>query len=767
MSKVPNEMDFLRTEAEAQLIRETPTEKQGLSAEELQHELQVHQIELEMQNDELRQTQVSQEETLARYVDLYDFAPVGYFTLTGNSEILSANLTGAAMLGIERKKLLRRRFTTFVVPQDSDRLHLCLKSMVQQGDKQSCELSVKRGDGSVFHARLDCLQSKFDNQFSIRIALTDITEHKLGEEKLHASEGLLRLFIDRAPVSLAMFDCKMRYLAVSRRWMEDFSLGDRDIIGVSHYEIFPEIQEGWKSVHRRGLGGEEIRADEDCFERADGTIQWLRWEVLPWRTGDGAIGGIIIFSEDITRYKQAEEEIRNLNAVLEQRVEERTAQLTAEIVAREQLEQALMQYAAIIDSSDDAIIGKTLEGIITSWNCGAERMFGYTREEVLGRPISFLIPEQYQHEEVMLLEQIRTGIFVKHYETVRRCKDGTLINVSVALSPLRDHDGNIVGASKIARNITERKQAEVELRIAAAAFETHDAIVITDANANIIKVNRAFVNVTGYSDEEVLGKNPRLMKSGRHDKAFYVKMWQQLLHEGSWAGEIWDKRKNGEIYPRWMTITAVKDEQQKTTQYVGIFSDITDRKKNEELIRHLAFYDTLTQLPNRRMLGDRLGQAMAANKRSGIYGAVMFMDLDNFKPLNDTHGHVVGDLLLIEVARRISSCLREMDTVARFGGDEFVVILSELDVDETKSREDASIVAEKIRACLAETYNLTLQQENATGITVEHHCTSSIGVKLFIGHEASQDDILKWADIAMYQAKKDGGNSIRFYEAKD
>ena len=766
MNQNPNESESLRAEAEMQLSRAPPTTVYP-PPEELLHELRVHQIELEMQNDELRHAQLSIDETLARYVDLYDFAPIGYFTLAGNTEIVSANLTGATMLGVERKKLIRRRFASFVAPHDRDRLHMYLKNTVLHGDSHSCELAVKRGDGSVFHARLDCLQAKFGNKFSIRIAVTDITERKQVEESLCKSEEISRLFIDRAPVSLAMFDREMRYLAVSRRWIEDFSLGDRDIIGVSHYEVFPEIPESWKIVHHRCLAGEVIRADEDRFERGDGTIQWLRWEVLPWHSGDGAIGGIIIFSEDITRYKNAENEIRNVNAALEQRVEERTAQLTAEIMARKQSEQALMHFAAIIDSSDDAIIGKTLEGIITSWNGGAERMFGYTREEVLGRHISFLIPEQYQHEEAMLLEQIRRGVFVKHYETVRRCKDGKLIDVSVTLSPLRDHDGNIVGASKTARNITERKQADVELRIAAAAFETHDGIVITDANANIIKVNRAFVNVTGYSDEEVLGENPRMMKSGRHDKAFYVKMWQQLLHEGSWAGEIWDKRKNGEIYPRWMTISAVKDEQQKTTQYVGIFSDITDRKKNEELIRNLAFYDTLTQLPNRRMLSDRLGQAMAANKRSGIYGAVMFMDLDNFKPLNDTHGHVVGDLLLIEVAHCISSCLREMDTVARFGGDEFVVILSELDIDETQSRGDASIVAEKIRASLAETYMLTLRQGGDMEIIVEHNCTSSIGVTLFIGQQASQDDILKCADSAMYQAKAGGRNSIHFYDAKD
>jgi diguanylate cyclase (GGDEF)-like protein len=181
----------------------------------------------------------------------------------------------------------------------------------------------------------------------------------------------------------------------------------------------------------------------------------------------------------------------------------------------------------------------------------------------------------------------------------------------------------------------------------------------------------------------------------------------------------------------------------------------------------MAFYDELTQLPNRRMLNDRLGQAMAASKRSGLYGALMFLDLDNFIPLNYIHGHSFGDLLLIEAASRLKSCVREMDTVARFGGDEFLVMLSELDVDKAVSITQAGIVAERIRINLAEPYLLIIQQEGKAESTVEHQCTASIGVALFINHETSQGDTFKYADAAMYQAKKDGRNLIRFYDTKD
>jgi diguanylate cyclase (GGDEF)-like protein len=199
-------------------------------------------------------------------------------------------------------------------------------------------------------------------------------------------------------------------------------------------------------------------------------------------------------------------------------------------------------------------------------------------------------------------------------------------------------------------------------------------------------------------------------------------------------------------------------------QFVALFSDITERKLMEEQVRLLAFFDPLTTLPNRRMFNDRLNQAMAASKRSGRCGALMFLDLDNFKPLNDTHGHEVGDLLLIEVARRLRGCLREVDTVARFGGDEFVVMLSELDGDKTQSTDQARGVAEKIRTSLAAPYLLTRNQPGKEDKVVEHKCSISIGVVVFVNHEVSQSDLLKWADAAMYQAKSDGRNTIRFHQ---
>lgn len=308
---------------------------------------------------------------------------------------------------------------------------------------------------------------------------------------------------------------------------------------------------------------------------------------------------------------------------------------------------------------------------------------------------------------------------------------------------------------RLQEEVEEHKRAEEVLRLAATVFESHEGVVITDAQANIIRVNQAFSDITGYLQEEVIGRNPRIMSSGKHGPEFYAAMWQRLLAEGKWSGEVWDKRKNGEIYPKWVSITAIKNTQGETGNYIAIFSDITSRKKAEEEIRHLAFYDALTRLPNRRLLLDRLATALAASARRGDYGAIMFIDLDHFKILNDTHGHECGDLVLKEMGNRIRSCIREVDTVARFGGDEFVVLIESASDDRGDASRKIALVAEKIRSALAQPCKIGDQ---------EHLCSSSIGICLFHGNEQPANILIRHADTAMYQAKMSRRNSVRFFD---
>ena len=301
----------------------------------------------------------------------------------------------------------------------------------------------------------------------------------------------------------------------------------------------------------------------------------------------------------------------------------------------------------------------------------------------------------------------------------------------------------------------EKRAAKANLRIAATAFESQEGMFVTDAATTILRVNRAFTEITGYAAEDAVGQTPRLLESGRHEAAFYSGMWQTIDRVGAWQGEIWNRRKNGEVYPEWLMITAVKDDAGLTTHYVGTFTDISSRKKAEEEIKNLAFYDPLTGLPNRRLLFDRLKQAVASSNRSMRHGALLFLDLDNFKTLNDTHGHDTGDLLLQQVAQRLAACVRQGDTVARLGGDEFVVMLEDLSENALEAATQAEIVGEKIRSALNQIYHLG---------QYAHHSTSSIGVTLFADHQGAIDDLLKRADLAMYQAKAAGRNTLRFFD---
>ncbi|MFA6121551.1 MAG: EAL domain-containing protein [Sideroxydans sp.] len=315
----------------------------------------------------------------------------------------------------------------------------------------------------------------------------------------------------------------------------------------------------------------------------------------------------------------------------------------------------------------------------------------------------------------------------------------------------------IVTASAVLLYLRESQRTKADLRIAATAFESQEGMLITDAHNQILRVNGAFSVITGYSAEEAVGKNPNLLKSGRQDAAFYADLWERLHNNGSWEGEIWNRRKNGEIYPEFLTITAVKDVLGEITNYVATFNDITTSKLAEDEIRNLAFYDPLTRLPNRRLLMDRLHQAIASCSRSKCKGALLFIDLDNFKSLNDTLGHSMGDALLQQVAQRLESCVRIGDTVARLGGDEFVVMLDDLSPEPLEAAAQTETIGEKILTKLNETYQLG---------TYAYRSTPSIGATLYNSEQHNIEDVMKQADIAMYQAKNAGRNTLRFFDPK-
>ena len=319
--------------------------------------------------------------------------------------------------------------------------------------------------------------------------------------------------------------------------------------------------------------------------------------------------------------------------------------------------------------------------------------------------------------------------------------------------PQKRDDGSVVFHGAIF-DITERKQAEEAQRVAAVAFESSAAMVVSSADLRILRVNHAFVDLTGYSFDEAVGQSSNMLRSGRHDPAFYQAMWHSLTQTGHWEGELWNRRKNGDVYPDWLSITVVKDMQGQVTHYVSVHTDISLRKRFEEDIRKLAFFDPLTQLPNRRLLLDRLQQLSAVRARNNQIAAVLFLDLDRFKLLNNNHGHDQGDELLIQVAQRLQACVREVDTVARLGGDEFVVALAQLSEDEELAQAGAQAVANKILQAMARQFVLP---------EVTWSLSVSIGVALLVNARALPEDLLKQADMAMYQAKAAGRNGVHFF----
>jgi diguanylate cyclase (GGDEF)-like protein/PAS domain S-box-containing protein len=427
-------------------------------------------------------------------------------------------------------------------------------------------------------------------------------------------------------------------------------------------------------------------------------------------------------------------------------------------------------HSALVALSEGVVVQGDGGRVLTA-NKAAASILGLTEDQLLGNT---LIDPRWEtiHEDGTAWPAnahppavtLKTGKAISDAIMGIHKPDGSVTWISVNSEPMRIPGERAVKSVVTSfTDITLKKEAETQLRIAAIAFESQEGMMVTDADGVILRVNRAFTENSGYTAEEVIGRTPNAFQSGRHDAAFYAAMWETVHRTGAWQGEIWDRRKNGEIYPKWLTVSAVKGIDGAVTHYVGTEIDLSQRKAAEDQLQKLAFYDSLTQLPNRRLMLDRLGQALASSARQQRYGAVLMIDLDNFKKLNDTQGHEVGDRLLIDVARRIQSSVRPGDTVARLGGDEFVVILEGLETGDLAATQ-VEEVAEKILNTLDYSYRFELGTGSGEVGTVDYHSTASIGITLLGAKPDSVDELLKQAELAMYQAKNLGRNAICFFD---
>ncbi|MBK6607021.1 MAG: diguanylate cyclase [Leptospiraceae bacterium] len=335
-------------------------------------------------------------------------------------------------------------------------------------------------------------------------------------------------------------------------------------------------------------------------------------------------------------------------------------------------------------------------------------------------------------------------------ELVNRRKDGSFYDEEMTITPVTNLEEEITHFIAVKQEITKRKQAESELRIAATVFDAQEGMMITDASSIILKVNHAFTRITGYKSEEVIGKSPSIFRSGRHDEAFYAAMWKSIHQTKAWQGEVWNRRKSGEIYPQWLTITAVVGGNNIINRYVATLTDITERKATEEFINRLAFYDPLTQLPNRRLLEERLKHGITVNRRNDTQMAALMLDLDKFKAVNDKYGHSAGDDLLQQVALRIKSRLREVDLVSRLGGDEFFIL-----IEDIRQIEIVANIAEDIVFLLSQPFTVL------ESYTVE--IGGSIGICLYPDNGDNPSKLMKNADLALYHAKEQGRGRYAFF----
>ncbi|MEI7613393.1 MAG: diguanylate cyclase [Betaproteobacteria bacterium] len=438
--------------------------------------------------------------------------------------------------------------------------------------------------------------------------------------------------------------------------------------------------------------------------------------------------------------RQALEAYALVNVNLEKGVEEKTAALSA----------SEKRFRDLFDKSSSVMwIIDPQSGRIVDANRSAVSFYGYPRDQLLNLStddINTSPPNLIAENRQLARQEIKDTFYFSH-----RLASGEIREVEIHSSPIIREGETFLFS--IIHDITERKRAEAKLQLAATVF-THadEGILITQTDGEIIDVNDAFCKITGYPREEVLGRNPRFLKSDNQGPEFYDSLWSDLLAKGNWEGEIWNRRKNGELYAEWLTISAVRDSDGDIQKYVGLFSDITELKAHEQKLEHIAHHDALTNLPNRVLLADRLQQAMAHTLRREQPLAVAYLDLDGFKAVNDQHGHDIGDQLLIAVTERLKNALREGDTLARIGGDEFVAVL--IDVNELT----ASVPMFK-----------RLLEAASTPVTIAEtvlQVSASIGITFYPQNgDVSADMLLRQADQAMYQAKQDGKNRYHIFNA--
>ncbi|MFC1747745.1 diguanylate cyclase domain-containing protein [Pseudomonadota bacterium] len=421
--------------------------------------------------------------------------------------------------------------------------------------------------------------------------------------------------------------------------------------------------------------------------------------------------------------------------------------------AEEEIKKSQMRYRALLDSAFQFIVLLDRDGLVLDANNSSLSFSNLDKSSIIGQPYwetdGWRQDAELQARIKKAIREASAGHVVR-FQVMQRAVDEAEHYIDYSISPVRDAEGNITWLVSEGRDITDLHEARERLRLTEKVFDdAAEAILVTDKRKRIVDVNPSFSSVTGYERDELLGMTPHVLSSGRHDKTFYKALWTSLKNQSRWQGEIWDKRKNGDIFPARVSISTVKDKNNDVSHYVAVLSDITTLKENELKLEKLAHYDQLTKLANRTLFFNRLDEEISRAKRENKYLAVMYIDLDGFKQVNDTLGHEAGDAVLKEASTRLSANMRPYDVAARLGGDEFAVILTALD-----SIESASVLAERT----VKTLQISVEGTNPPLLV-----SCSVGVSVFPYHGDSCETLLRCADEAMYAAKQQGKNIYKLY----
>ena len=642
-----------------------------------------------------------------------------YYFVDNNGIINKISKSVKNILGYDSSELIGKSiYDLYVIPEQRDQF---LKNIDREKSYFEIVTLLKHKEGKQvpIYTKSHYVKDKDENIIGIEGIVRDMSNFYNLKNTLYSSQKIYKTIFENSPNGIIYFNTSGVVIDANSATANMFNTSKKELIG---FNLFRRVTNKnlLKSI-KLSLKNQEAYFKGEYTSVLSGKKLYLDMFLKPLRNDKNEIDFIVVFINDRTK----------------------------EHKIKQNLIQAKNEWKSIIDNMVNIFIQTDKDGVILKASPSVKNILGYSQQEIIGENTSkfWVDKDSLKNIKEILLKDKKP---LKSIVSKFRHKNGQILFLEFNSTPRFDKNGNYIGSDNIAKDITEELKSKKALEIYENVIKnTSEGVVITDKNNNIIFVNKAFCKITKYDEKDVIGKNPSILKSGVHNKKFYQNMWKSLEDTGHWKGEIWNKHKDGTIFPELLSINALKNKNEEIENYIALFTDISEIKKSEAKMRDMAMHDSLTGLPNRTMMTNMISHSIKSAKRQNELMAIMFIDLDNFKTINDNYGHKEGDNVLIETAKRLKNILREEDMVYRFGGDEFLVTLEHI-----KNSENIAKIAQKLNQSLQIPY----QTNNYT-----FYISCSIGIAIYPNDALTPDELIKNADAAMYQAKNRGKNRYSFY----